>query len=248
MRQLRFFLDTVNATSYIDHTVDIRTATLREFTMSVNKKTLGLRKNLKEQQRRTQIKAAAINLFSSKGYQQSTMDDLAAEAGVSKSLIYWYWDSKAALLSELIDTCMNQYIDLLTEAVETDAPFTEKFYRTLWQYIDVFRRNDRLNKLVHFCSLHNTGRNKDNFSKRVNDHYRHVLQLLEKLIDQAVAARFLPQTTDREAVSMLLLSLTEGHIYMSILEDRLPLERIFTSMFLLLLEDNTGLQKVTTTQ
>ena len=210
--------------------------------MNTGKKTLGLRKNLKEQQRRAQIKTAAINLFSAKGYQQSTMDDLAAEAGVSKSLIYWYWDSKAALLSELIDTCMIQYIDLLTEAVESDVPFIDKFHHTLWQYLDIFRKSDRLNKLVHFCSLHNTGRKKDNFSKRVNDHYRHVLELLEKLIDQAIEARFLPPTSDRSAVSLLLLSLTEGHIYMSILEDRLPLERIFTSMFLLLLEDDKRLQ------
>ncbi len=208
--------------------------------MPANKKTLGLRRNLKEQQRRTQIKEAAVSLFSTKGYQQSTMDDLAAEAGVSKSLIYWYWDSKAALLSELIDTCMNQYIDLLTEAVESDDPFIEKFHRTLWQYFDMFRKSDRLNKLVHFCSLHNTGKKKDNFAKRVNDHYRHVLVLIEKLIDQAVESGFLPQTTDRAAISLILLSLTEGHIYMSILEDRLPLERILTSMFLLILEP-TGL-------
>lgn len=208
----------------------------------MNKKTLGLRRNLKEQQRRAQIKEAAINLFSSKGYQQTTMDDLAAEAGVSKSLIYWYWDSKAALLSELIDTCMNQYIDLLTEAAASDDPFIDKFHRTLWRYLDMSRKSDRLNKLVHFCSLHNTGNKKDNFAKRVNDHYRHVLVLIEKLIDQAVEARFLPQTTDRSAISLLLLALTEGHIYMSILEERLPLERIFTGMFLLLMEGQNALQ------
>ncbi len=213
----------------------------------MTQKTLGLRRNLKEQQRRAQIKEAAINLFSSKGYQQSTMDDLAAEAGVSKSLIYWYWDSKAALLTELIDTCMNQYIDLLTEAVESDDPFMDKFHRTLWQYLDMSRKSDRLNKLVHFCSLHNTSKNKDNFAKRVNDHYRHVLVLIEKLIDQAVEARFLPQTTDRSAISLLLLSLTEGHIYMSILEERLPLERIFTGMFLLLMEGQNVSQEQATT-
>jgi TetR/AcrR family transcriptional regulator, fatty acid metabolism regulator protein len=204
--------------------------------MAATKHTLGLRRNLKEQQRRAQIKEAAINLFSSKGYQQSTMDDLAEEAGVSKSLIYWYWENKAALLSELIDTCMNQYIDLLTEAVERDEPFIEKFYKTLWNYLDVFKKSDRLNKLVHFCSLHNSGGGKDNFSQRVNDHYRHVLVLLEKLLGQAVKTGFLPETTDCAAISLLLLSLTEGHIYMSILEDRIPLERIFTSMFLLVLK------------
>ena len=210
--------------------------------MAVTKHTLGLRRNLKEQQRRSQIKEAAINLFSSKGYQQSTMDDLAEEAGVSKSLIYWYWENKAALLSELIDTCMNQYIDLLTQAAERDEPFIDKFYGTLWNYLDIFRKNDRLNKLVHFCSLHNSGDAHENFSRRVNDHYRHVLVLLEKLLSQAVRAGFLPETTDCAAISLLLLSLTEGHIYMSILEDRISLERIFTSMFYLVLKQEQPAQ------
>ena len=219
--------------SYIEHAVNIKFTCEAE--MAATKRTLGLRKNLKEQQRRAQIKEAALNLFSTKGYQQSTMDDLAKEAGVSKSLIYWYWENKAALLSELIDTCMNQYIDLLTEAVERDEPFIDKFHTTLWNYLDIFRKNDRLNKLVHFCSLHSSGGANENFSQRVNDHYRHVLILLEELLGQAVRAGFLPQTTDCAAMSLLLLSLTEGHIYMSILENRLSLERIFTSMFVMVL-------------
>lgn len=213
--------------------------------MAVTKKTLGLRRNLKEQQRRTQIKEAAINLFSSKGYEQSTMDDLAVAAGVSKSLVYWYWESKAALLSELIDTCMNQYIELLNEAVASAEPFMDKFYRTLWQYLDISRKNDRLNKLVHFCSLHNSKGRKDNFSQQVNDHYRSVLALLEKIIGQAVETDFLPETTDCAAIALVLLSLTEGHIYMSILEDRLSLERIYTSMFLLVLKQD-GLRPAST--
>lgn len=204
--------------------------------MALARHTRGLRRNLKEQLRRDQIKEAAINLFSTKGYQQSTMDDLAAEAGVSKSLVYWYWEGKGALLSELIDTCMNRYIDLLTDAVNSDDPFIDKFYRSLWQYLEISRQSDRLNKLVHFCSLHTPKDPKENFSQRVNDHYRKVLDLLETLIGQGMAAGFLPQATDGPAMALALLSLTEGHIYMSILEDRLSLERIYTGLFFLLFE------------
>lgn len=210
--------------------------------MALTKHTRGLRRNLKEQLRRDQIKEAAINLFSTKGYQQSTMEDLAAEAGVSKSLVYWYWESKAALLSELIDTCMNRYIDLLSGAVDSDDPFIEKFYRTLWQYLEISKQSDRLNKLVHFCSLHTPKDRKETFSRQVNDHYRKVLSLLETLIGQGIKAGFLPAATDGPAMALALLSLTEGHIYMSILEDRLSLERIYTGLFFLLFESqkNSG--------
>lgn len=203
--------------------------------MALARQTRGIRRNLKEQQRRAQIKEAAIRLFSTKGYQQSTMDDLAAEAGVSKSLIYWYWESKAALLSELIDTCMQPYIDLLAETAASPEPFIKKFYQFLWDYLEMSRNNDSLNKLVHFSSLHQARNQSDNFSGQVNDHYRRVMELIEELSEQAVAAGFLPQGTDCAAMALMLLSLTEGHIYMSILEERLPLERIYAGLLLPLL-------------
>jgi TetR/AcrR family acrAB operon transcriptional repressor len=64
---------------------------------------LGARRNLKEEQRREVLIDSAIKVFSVKGYARATMNDLAADSGFSKALIYWYWDNKAALFSELID-------------------------------------------------------------------------------------------------------------------------------------------------
>ena len=199
------------------------------------KKTKGLRRNLKEEQRREQIKEAAIRLFSNKGYQQSTMEDLAMEAGVSKSLIYWYWEGKAALLSELVDTCMVSYVDLLSAAVESKDPFIKKLHRFLWDFSDIFRRHDRLNKLVHFCSVHTPKNRKEDFSGQVNAHYHRVLMLIETLMEQAVEAGYLPKETDCPAIALALLSLTEGHIYMSILEDRPPLDRLIVGFLQLTL-------------
>ena len=64
--------------------------------MSLARKTFGLRRNLKEEARREQIKKAAIKLFSASDYNQISLDELAQEAGISKALFYWYWESKAA--------------------------------------------------------------------------------------------------------------------------------------------------------
>jgi len=209
--------------------------------MANPKKTKGLRRNLKEKQRREQIKGAAIHLFSNKGYQQSTMEDLAVEAGVSKSLIYWYWEGKAALLSELIDTCMVSYVDLLSAAVQSKEPFIKKLQRFVWEFSDMFRKNDRLNKLVHFCSVHTPKHRKENFSDKVNTHYQKVLKLIETLMEQAVEAGYLPKETDCPAIALALLSLTEGHIYMSILEDRPPLDRLIVSFLRLALSQERRL-------
>ncbi|HHJ50993.1 MAG TPA: TetR/AcrR family transcriptional regulator [Phaeodactylibacter sp.] len=48
------------------------------------------------------IRRAAMQLFARKGYGNTSMDEIAREAGVSKGLIYNYFDSKQSLLLAII--------------------------------------------------------------------------------------------------------------------------------------------------
>ena len=59
-------------------------------------------------ERRAQIIQAALACFTRKGYNNTTMDDIVAESGLSKGSLYWYFKSKddlftAALLSSFMD-------------------------------------------------------------------------------------------------------------------------------------------------
>ncbi|MEW5734541.1 MAG: TetR/AcrR family transcriptional regulator [Thermodesulfobacteriota bacterium] len=198
--------------------------------MALARKTLGKRKNRKEEQRRDQIKLAAVRLFSTKGYDQATMDDLMMEAGVSKSLIYWYWPSKHALLSELVDTCMSQYRDLLREALDSDAPFAEKINRLLDDYLELQEKNASLNRLVHFCSIHTAKKGGEGFSRQVNDWYAKVLNLLTGLFAQGAAEGLLPREMDPGHIALTILSFVEGYIYMTILEERPGLDKLLRPM------------------
>jgi AcrR family transcriptional regulator len=53
--------------------------------------------------RRKQIMDAALELFASKGYSNCSISQLAAQAGISKGLMYNYFDSKEALLMAIIE-------------------------------------------------------------------------------------------------------------------------------------------------
>ena len=53
--------------------------------------------------RREQIFEAALRVFSSGGFAETTMDAVAAAAGVSKACIYNYFPAKEALLQELVE-------------------------------------------------------------------------------------------------------------------------------------------------
>lgn len=54
-------------------------------------------------ERRTQIIESAINVFSRQGFNNTRMDDVAAESGLSKGLLYWYFKSKDEIIIAIAD-------------------------------------------------------------------------------------------------------------------------------------------------
>ncbi len=55
---------------------------------------------------------SAIELFANEGYYNSSISKIAKKAKISKGLIYNYFESKEALLIEIIDSGFNEMYDL----------------------------------------------------------------------------------------------------------------------------------------
>jgi TetR/AcrR family acrAB operon transcriptional repressor len=51
---------------------------------------------------RATVLKAALSVFSAKGYDAATLDDISAAAGVTRGAIYWHFKSKADLYNTLI--------------------------------------------------------------------------------------------------------------------------------------------------
>lgn len=85
-------------------------------------------------EKRAAITATAARLFAAKGFDGASLADLGAACGVSKSLLYHYYESKEAILYDLMRGHMEELlaaIDPLTdETVEPAAAF-RRFARAL---------------------------------------------------------------------------------------------------------------------
>ena len=68
---------------------------------------------LPREQRRQQVLAAALEIFSAAGYHAASMDDIADRAGVSKPVLYQHFTSKLDLYLDLLDLAIE---DLLAAA------------------------------------------------------------------------------------------------------------------------------------
>lgn len=60
-------------------------------------------RRLKRAERREQILDAATAAFSRSGYAATSLDDVAASAGVSRAILYRHFDSKAELYQQVLD-------------------------------------------------------------------------------------------------------------------------------------------------
>ena len=65
-------------------------------------------------ERRAQIIQAALACFTRKGYNNTTMDDIVAESGLSKGSLYWYFKSKDDLFAEAL---LSVFMDVGQEAI-----------------------------------------------------------------------------------------------------------------------------------
>ncbi len=57
---------------------------------------------------REKIMEAALELFANKGYQSTSITEIGRKAGISKGLMYHYFDSKEQLLRAMIDAMVQE--------------------------------------------------------------------------------------------------------------------------------------------
>jgi AcrR family transcriptional regulator len=74
-------------------------------------------KRLPRAVREQQMLDAAVQMFSANGYHETSMDAIAAQAQISKPMLYLYYGSK----EELFGACLNRELGRFIEAVRADV-------------------------------------------------------------------------------------------------------------------------------
>jgi AcrR family transcriptional regulator len=134
--------------------------------------------------RREQILDAAVHLFVGNGYDNSTVDDIAKEAGLSKGSIYWYFKSKLEILFEIIDRHVQKSQAELVRMAETDQYGPEalykshrELYKTNMQDTDSGKLYNQLSSMVnHYPEIR----------EKMADYHRQWDETVTALIDKAV--------------------------------------------------------------
>lgn len=76
--------------------------------------------------RREAILAAALDAFAPSGYHETSLEDVAARAGVSKALIYEHFSSKQELHGALLEAYVSELLEKVLLAVAAEEPGEER--------------------------------------------------------------------------------------------------------------------------
>jgi AcrR family transcriptional regulator len=150
-------------------------------------------------ERREQLLAVALDVFGRKGFHESSMNDVAEAAGITKPVLYQHFASKRELYLALIDGAGQRMISAFENLEETTnlRARTEQGFLTFFQW--VHDDNDS------FQLLFGSGSRRDpEFSEAVGRYTSMVADVIEPLINADI------DSDHRRTLAHALVGLAEG--------------------------------------
>lgn len=95
----------------------------------------------KREAKRQTILDVAVRLFAERGFHSTRMADIADELGLRKAALYYYFDSKEAILVELIRSRVGMALGALTGIVAAEAAATDKIDRAVRSHLRIFHEH-----------------------------------------------------------------------------------------------------------
>lgn len=93
----------------------------------------------RERDSRREIVSAAVLLFMRKGYKNSSVDEIAEAAGLTKGGLYYYIDKKEDLLTAIHDEFMDALFAKLNDVIKADAEPRENLFGWIRAQTEIVR-------------------------------------------------------------------------------------------------------------
>ncbi len=136
-----------------------------------------------EDVRREQILDAATTLFVEHGYENTTVDEIAKQAGLSKGAIYWYFKSKLEILFALTDRYIHDEQMDVVQMAQNDYG-AETLYKVHSELYRTKMTNPERDQV--FCQLNSLASRFPEIGGKLAGYLRDWDQIVSTLIQEAV--------------------------------------------------------------
>ncbi|GIP24217.1 TetR/AcrR family transcriptional regulator [Paenibacillus sp. J22TS3] len=156
----------------------------------------------------------AGELFLSKGYLLTSMDDIVSASGVSKTNIYYYFKSKEELLSAILSGMIQEYGDLIEKAAaDTSLTVLERLQLMLEA---LMAQNGNCLAGCPFLTLYaQTPPDARDIRAQISGFFRGLRGQLEQLLTEGVSNGEFRKNLNIKATAAMMLSLIEGGLFLT---------------------------------
>ncbi len=155
---------------------------------------------------RVRIIESAINEFAKKGYAATRMEDIAKKAGISRSPLYYHFNSKKDLFDEVFDIYCRKLEEAEEAAYKMDGSFFDRLYRCIVDSIQVMDAD--IGKLSNNLQSHKEELEKS--CQRYELMHRRSKELKIRMYTEAVKSGELVQDCDPEMLYDLSFLIFRG--------------------------------------
>ncbi len=134
-------------------------------------------KRLPRAVREQQMLDAAVQMFSVNGYHETSMDTIAAQAQISKPMLYLYYGSK----EDLFGACLNREMGRFIDVVRADIDFNQSPKDMLRNTIVAFLRYIDSNR-ASWIVMYTQAMSSPAFSQTVREGRERIIELVAKLV------------------------------------------------------------------
>lgn len=160
-------------------------------------------KRLPRAVREQQMLDAAVEMFSRNGYHETSMDAIAAEAEISKPMLYLYYGSK----EELFGACLDRELGRFIEAVRSEIDLTQTPKDLLRSTILAFMRYIDANR-ASWIVLYQQATSSQMYSHTVREGRERIVDLVARLLSSGT--RNPEPDTDFHMVAVALVGAGEA--------------------------------------
>jgi len=157
------------------------------------------------QETRDRILEAAVNVFASKGYHDTKVDDIVAESQTSKGSFYFYFPSKQEIFLALVDSFADLLESRLQDRIRSETSGMARVDLALRVCLEIFGQYRGLAKiaLVQATGLGHVFEEK---RRAVNERF---IAFIQKNLDEAVAEGGIPALDTEVAACAWMGALNE---------------------------------------
>jgi AcrR family transcriptional regulator len=134
-------------------------------------------KRLPRAVREQQMLDAAVQMFSVNGYHETSMDAIAAEAQISKPMLYLYYGSKEDLFGACLDRELGRFVD----TVRADINFAQSPKDLLRNAIGAFMRYIDANR-ASWIVMYTQAINSQAFAHTVREGREQIIELVADMV------------------------------------------------------------------